>query len=170
MLELVKLAHAKEPTMGARQLRCVLERDGDVTSRWTVGEMMEHLGLKALYGKPQTSLPEPGHPRYPYRLRGREMGQPDEMWAIDICLASLALRAVFGGLPPLVGSNIPWRRGHVYLAAPTALKRTAIDSEGGIGLNQFPRHSTRIQRTASMITCPSVLALEIITVPVSPKA
>jgi len=98
MLELMKLAHAKDPTMGARQLRIVLERNGYVTSRWTVGKMMEYLGLKAIYCKPRTSIPEGGHPKYPYLLRGREIKQADEVWAIDI-------------------TYIPWRRGHVYLTA-----------------------------------------------------
>lgn len=106
-LELMKLAHAKDPTMGARQLRRVLERNGHVTSRWTVGEMMKHLGLKAIYCKPRTSVPEPGHPKYPYLLRGREIGQPDEVWAIDI-------------------TYIPWRRGHVYLAAIIDWKTRAV--------------------------------------------
>lgn len=107
MLELIKLAHAKDPTMGARQLQRILERNGYVTSRWTVGKMMAHLGLKAIYCKPRTSVAEPGHPKYPYLLRKREIKRPDEVWAIDI-------------------TYIPWRRGHVYLVAIIDWKTRAV--------------------------------------------
>lgn len=98
MLELIKLAHAKDPTMGARQLRAVLKRNGYVTSRWTVKRMMEYLGIKAIYCRPRTSVPAAGHPKYPYLLRGRAITEADEVWAIDI-------------------TYIPCRRGSVYLTA-----------------------------------------------------
>ena len=107
MLELMKLAHAKDPTMGARQLRVVLQRNGYATSRWTVGKMMKHLGLKAIYCKPNTSVPAPDHPKYPYLLRDRTITEADEVWAIDI-------------------TYIPWRKGHVYLAAMIDWKTRAV--------------------------------------------
>ena len=97
-LELLKLAHAKDPTMGARQLNRILERNGYKTSRWTVGKMMNHLGLRAIYCKPRTTIPAPENKKYPYLLRGLTIDRPDQVWAIDI-------------------TYIPWRRGHVYLTA-----------------------------------------------------
>ena len=41
MIELIKLAHSKDFTMGARQLRRILKRNGYETSRWTVRKMMQ---------------------------------------------------------------------------------------------------------------------------------
>ncbi|MCP5111900.1 MAG: IS3 family transposase [bacterium] len=107
MLELVKLAHAKDPTMGARQLLRVLKRNGYETSRWTVGKMMKHLGIKAIYCTPRTTVPAPDDEKRPYLLRDREVTEPDEAWATDI-------------------TYIPWRRGHVYLTAIIDWKTRAI--------------------------------------------
>jgi putative transposase len=96
MMELMKLAHATDPTMGTRQLRRVLKRNGCEVSRWTVGKMMRHLGIKAIYCRPRTSVPCPEHPKYPYLLREREVSSPDQVWATDI-------------------TYIPWKTGYVYL-------------------------------------------------------
>jgi putative transposase len=98
MLELIKLAHAKDPTMGTRQLGKILKRNGYTVSRWTIGKMMDHVGLKAIYCKPRTTVPAPGNAKYPYLLRDMEVTRPDEVWATDI-------------------TYIPWKRGHVYLTA-----------------------------------------------------
>lgn len=98
MIELMKLAHAKDPTMGARQLLEILRRNGYEATRWTVGQMMKYAGIKAIYCRPRTSVPAPENAKYPYLLRDREITRPDEAWAADI-------------------TYIPWRKGHVYLVA-----------------------------------------------------
>jgi putative transposase len=98
MMELMRLAHRKDPTMGARQLRRVLRRNCYEVTRWTVCRMMRFLGLKAIYCRPRTSVPCPEHPKYPYLLRQREISKPDEVWAVDI-------------------TYIPWSKGYVYLIA-----------------------------------------------------
>lgn len=96
MADLMRLIHAKDPTMGARQMRRVLERNGYALSRWSVRRMMRHLGLRAIYRRPRTSVPSPEAPKYPYLLREHQVADPDEVWATDI-------------------TYIPWARGHVYL-------------------------------------------------------
>lgn len=98
MMELMKLAHRKDPTMGARQLGRVLERNGYKVARWTVRRMMRFLGLKAIYCRPRTSVPCPEHPKYPYLVDKKQVSKPDEVWATDI-------------------TYIPWRKGHVFLTA-----------------------------------------------------
>jgi putative transposase len=60
--------------------------------------MMKHLGLRAIYRKPNTSAPAPESPKYPYLLRKCKAAQPDAVWATDI-------------------TYIPWSRGYVYLVA-----------------------------------------------------
>jgi putative transposase len=107
MMELMRLAHAKDPTMGTRQLRMILKRNGYATSRWTVGKMMSHLGLKAIYCRPRTTIAAPENPKYPYLLREAEVSAPDEVWATDI-------------------TWIPWKRGHVYLTAILDWKSRAV--------------------------------------------
>jgi putative transposase len=107
MMALIKMAHAKDPTMGARQLRNILKRNGYRTSRWTVRMMMKYLGLRAIYCQPRTTVPAPENPTYPYLLRELEVSRPDEVWATDI-------------------TYIPWRHGYVYLTAILDWKTRAV--------------------------------------------
>lgn len=107
MLELIPIIHAKDPTMGARQLKRVLRRNGYHATRWTIGKMMKHLGIRAIFCRPCTSKAAPGNPKYPYLLRNRKITEADEVWAIDI-------------------TYIPWSRGHVYLVAIIDWKTRAV--------------------------------------------
>jgi putative transposase len=54
--------------------------------------------LEAIYRRPNTSKPAPGHKIYPYLLRGLMVDHPNQVWAMDI-------------------TYIPMARGFVYLAA-----------------------------------------------------
>jgi putative transposase len=58
---------------------------------------MRRMGIEALYRRPRTTTPEPGHKIYPYLLRGMEITRPNQVWAMDI-------------------TYIPMARGFVYLA------------------------------------------------------
>jgi putative transposase len=62
-----------------------------------VKTLMKRMGIEALYRRPRTTKPEPGHKIYPYLLRGTEITQPNQVWAMDI-------------------TYIPMERGFVYLA------------------------------------------------------
>src|SRR5512140_2078072 len=55
------------------------------------------MGVEALYRRPRTTKPEPGHKIYPYLLRGMAITRPTQVWAMDI-------------------TYIPVARGFVYLA------------------------------------------------------
>jgi putative transposase len=59
--------------------------------------LMKRMGIEALYRRPRTTKPEPGHKIYPYLLRGIEITRPNQVWAMDI-------------------TYIPMARGFVYLA------------------------------------------------------
>jgi len=63
-----------------------------------VKTLMQRMGIEALYRKPRTTKPAPGHKIYPYLLRGVEVTKPNQVWAMDI-------------------TYIPMARGFVYLAA-----------------------------------------------------
>ena len=56
------------------------------------------MGIEAIYRRPNTSKPAPGHKIYPYLLRGLAVERPNQVWAMDI-------------------TYIPMARGFVYLAA-----------------------------------------------------
>jgi putative transposase len=56
------------------------------------------MGLKAVYRRPRTSQPAPGHKIYPYLLGGMKITRPNQVWAVDI-------------------TYIPMARGFLYLVA-----------------------------------------------------
>ena len=53
--------HLEHPFMGARMLRDQLNRQGFVVGRKHVSTLMKHMGVEALYEKPNTSKKHPGH-------------------------------------------------------------------------------------------------------------
>src|SRR5215211_1538037 len=90
--------HLELPFAGSRMLRDLLNREGIKIGRSHVGTLMKRMGIKALYRKPNTSKPAPGHKIYPYLLRGMTIDRPNQVWAMDI-------------------TCVPMARGFVYLAA-----------------------------------------------------
>jgi putative transposase len=90
--------HLEHPFMGSRMLRDMLWREGIEIGRRHVATLMRRMGIEALYRRPNTSKPAPGHRIYPYLLRGLTVDHPNQVWAMDI-------------------TYIPMARGFVYLAA-----------------------------------------------------
>lgn len=90
--------HLEYPFMGSRMLRDMLYREGIAVGRRHVATLMKKMGLEAVYRRPNTSKPAPGHKIYPYLLRHLNIDRPNQVWAMDI-------------------SYIPMARGFVYLAA-----------------------------------------------------
>jgi putative transposase len=90
--------HLEFPFAGARMLRDFLSAEGCKVGRRHVKTLMRRMGIEALYRRPRTTKPEPGHKIYPYLLRDMEITRPNQVWAMDI-------------------TYIPMARGFVYLAA-----------------------------------------------------
>ena len=79
-------------------LRDLLNREGIEIGRRHVATLMKRMGMEALYRKPNTSKPAPGHKIYPYLLRGVSVDRPNQVWAMDV-------------------TSVPMARGFVSLAA-----------------------------------------------------
>jgi putative transposase len=89
--------HLELPFAGSRMLRDLLAAEGCKIGRRHVKTLMKRMGIEALYRRPRTTKPEPGHKIYPYLLRGVAVTRPNQVWAMDI-------------------TYIPMARGFVYLA------------------------------------------------------
>ena len=89
--------HLELPFAGSRMLRGLLAAEGRKTGRRHVKTLMRRMGIEALYRRPRTTKPEPGHKIHPYLLRGMTITRPNQVWAMDI-------------------TYIPMARGFVYLA------------------------------------------------------
>ena len=90
--------HLEYPFAGSRMLRDLLNAEGFGIGRLHVSTLMKRMGIEALYRKPNTSKPAPGHKIYPYLLRKLAITRPNQAWAMDI-------------------TYIPMARGFVYLTA-----------------------------------------------------
>jgi len=76
--------HLEYPFAGSRMLRGLLALQGCKIGRRHVKTLMRRMGIEALYRRPRTTKPEPGHKIYPYLLRGMEITRPNQVWAMDI--------------------------------------------------------------------------------------
>jgi len=90
--------HLDYPFAGSRMLQSFLVREGFRIGRLHVRTLMKRMGIEAIYRRPHTSKPAPGHKIYPYLLRHLVVDRPNQVWAMDI-------------------TYIPMARGFIYLAA-----------------------------------------------------
>ena len=79
-------------------MKAWLLQQGYLVSRKRVRRLMRLMGLEAIYRRPNTSKPAPGHRIFPYLLKGVEVNRVDQVWAADI-------------------TYIPMAKGFLYLVA-----------------------------------------------------
>ena len=90
--------HMDYPFAGSRMMQGFLNQEGFGVGRKHTATLMRKMGIEALYRRPRTTRPGPGHKVYPYLLKGMTVDRPNQVWATDI-------------------SYIPMARGSVYLCA-----------------------------------------------------
>lgn len=90
--------HLLYPFAGSRMLRDLLRQEGVAVGRLHVATLMKRMRIEAIYRRPNTSKPAPGHKVYPYLLRNLMLTRPNQVWATDI-------------------TYVPMARGFVYLVA-----------------------------------------------------
>ena len=78
------------PFYGSRRMRAWLGRQGQLVNRKRVQRLMRTMGLRAIYRRPRTSKPGPGHKVYPYLLSGMEITRPNQVWTADITYIPMA--------------------------------------------------------------------------------
>jgi putative transposase len=98
LMKLIDRQYLATPFYGARRIAAWLKNQGYRVNRKRVRRLMQVMGLKAIYRRPRTSQPAPGHKIYPYLLSGMEITRPNQVWAADI-------------------TYIPMARGFLYLVA-----------------------------------------------------
>ncbi len=98
LMKLIDRQYLTTPFYGARKITAWLKSQGQRINRKRVRRLMRMMGLKAIYRRPRTSMPAPGHKIYPYLLSGMQITRPNQVWAADI-------------------TYIPMARGFLYLVA-----------------------------------------------------
>src|SRR5690606_3159667 len=61
--------HLEYPFAGSRMLQGLLNAEGHAVGRLHVRTLMKKMGIEAIYRRPNTSRPAPGHKVYPYLLK-----------------------------------------------------------------------------------------------------
>jgi putative transposase len=98
LMNLVDRQYLATPFYGARKIAAWLKGQNYSVNRKRVRRLMRLMGLRAIYRRPRTSKPAPGHRIYPYLLGGMKITRPNQVWAADI-------------------TYIPMARGFLYLVA-----------------------------------------------------
>lgn len=98
LMRLIDEQFLDTPYYGRRLMVRHLKRTGYRVNRKRIRRLMRRMGLEAIYQKPNTSKPHPGHKVYPYLLVGVEIVRPNQLWCADI-------------------TYIPMRMGFLYLVA-----------------------------------------------------
>jgi putative transposase len=98
LMALMDRQYLKTPFYGSRRMTVWLRTQRHQVNRKRVRRLMQLMGLEAIYRRPNTSKPAPGHKVYPYLLRGLEINRVNQVWATDI-------------------TYIPMARGFLYLVA-----------------------------------------------------
>ncbi|PTQ98738.1 putative transposase [Nitrosomonas nitrosa] len=98
LMRLIDEQFLAAPYYGSRQMARHLRRQGYNVGRHRVRRLMRQMGIEAVYQRPRTSDPHPGHKIYPYLLKGLDIARPGQVWCADI-------------------TYIPVRRGFLYLVA-----------------------------------------------------
>jgi len=98
LMKLIDRQYLLTPFYGARKTAACLKSQGHLVNRKRVRRLIGLMGLKAIYRRPRTSKPAPGHKIYPYLLGGLKITRPNQVWAADI-------------------TYIPMARGFLYLVA-----------------------------------------------------
>jgi len=98
LMKLIDRQYLATPFYGARKIAAWLKSQNYIVNRKRVRRLMRLMGIRAIYRRPRTSRPGPGHKIYPYLLGGMKITRPNQVWAADI-------------------TYIPMARGFLYLVA-----------------------------------------------------
>lgn len=86
----------EHPYYGRRKMTIAVLRQGFHVGQKKIRTTMQLMGLEAVYPKPNLSIANKEHKKFPYLLRGLVVKHPNQAWAADITYVPLA--AGFGYL------------------------------------------------------------------------
>lgn len=79
----------KMPFYGYRKITATLRRQGYVINHKKILRIMREMNIQAIYPKPNTSLQNVEHKKYPYLLKNIQICFPNQVWSTDITYIKL---------------------------------------------------------------------------------
>lgn len=84
MMREIDKIFTERPFYGKRRIRIALSKIGYEVGVKYIRTLMRKMGLKAIFPKKNTSIPNLAHKVYPYLLRNVEILKPNHVWSTDI--------------------------------------------------------------------------------------
>ncbi len=85
LIKTIDKEYTKRPFYGYRKMtRQLQEKYGHRVNHKRVARLMQKMGLQAVCPRPNTSIPNHEHKKYPYLLRNMEIKRPNQVWSTDI--------------------------------------------------------------------------------------
>jgi putative transposase len=146
--------HTVQPALGSRQLAKIITRqDGLHVGRKLIVKLMGKMGITAFYPKPNLSVPNKKHKKYPYLLGGLAITMANHVWAIDITYIKMGrthmyLTAIIDWYSRFI---VGWRLSDSLETAPVIeCVKTAIERYGCPGIINSDQGSqfTSVEYTA----------------------
>ena len=98
LMKLIDEIYTEWPFYGTRRITEELIKNGYEVNRKRTQRLMQKMGIRVIYPKPNLSKPNKAHRTYPYLLRGVVIEGINHVWSTDI-------------------TYIPVRKGYLYLVA-----------------------------------------------------
>lgn len=98
MMRHIDEIHLTWPFYGSRRIMHELRGRGYDVGRGHVSKLMQMMGIRAIYRRPRTTIPDEQHKVYPYLLSGIDITRANHVWCTDI-------------------TYLPMRKGFSYLVA-----------------------------------------------------
>ncbi len=125
LMVLMDRQYLKTPFYGSRRMRAWLLGEGHQVNRKRVRRLMRLMGLEAIYRRPNTSRPAPGHRVYPYLLKRVEVNRVNQVWATDITYIPMTRGFLYPSATLRAGSG-----GHHGLAQPVCAGLETLQHDG----------------------------------------
>lgn len=90
--------YTEDPSGGSRRITEMLKRMGYEVNRKRIQRLMQIMGIKVIYPRPNVTKVDSRHRKYPYLLKGLKIESVNHVWSTDI-------------------TYIPIKKGFAYLVA-----------------------------------------------------
>ena len=84
MMRIIDEIHLTWPFYGSRRIMHELRALGYGVGRGHVSYLMRIMGIRAIYRRPRTTIPDKQHKVYPYLLKGADITRANQAWCTDI--------------------------------------------------------------------------------------
>ena len=129
-MRLIDEIYMDQPVYGYRRMTAVLQRMGFQVNEKRIQRLMRLMGLEAVYPKPRTSIPMPGHKKYPYLLRNRKPTGPNQVWSMDITYVPMKM-----GFMYLMAVMDWWSRLVITWELSNTMEAEICAKTAGVGLS-----------------------------------